>query len=198
MDLLPCRMRAFAVLLLFCELLGNAALGQKWGARLDGGPLGALAPQGTRAVVLFFVASDCPVSNRMFPEMRRLREEFAGSGVRTWFVYPNTYEKAGEVAAHQEAFDAGGEALQDPTGALVELTHAVATPEMVVLAPLGQAWKVLYAGRIDNRYVRLGVERPAATEHYGEEVLRAVLAGKEPRAAVGKPVGCAIVNPGVR
>ena len=192
-------MRVLAAFVLFFGLIsGGAAAGQSWGVRVGGEVLPELAPAGVKAVVLFFVASDCPVSNREFPEMRRLREEFAGRGVRTWFVYPNTYEKAAEIAAHQRAFDAGGEALQDPAGALVRLTHAVATPEMAVLVPAENGWRVVYAGKINNRYVRLGLERPAATEFYGEEALTAVVAGKAPKAAVGAPVGCAIVNPGVR
>lgn len=191
-------MRALAGLIVFLGCVVGGAPGQGWGVRPDGTPAKELAPPGARAVVLFFVASDCPVSNRMFPEMRRLREEFVGSGVRTWFVYPNTYEKAAEVARHQQDFDAGGDALQDPSGALVRFTHAVATPEMVVLVPAGQGWRVVYAGKIDNRYLRLGVERPAATVHYGEDALKAVVAGRAPKAAEGVPVGCAIANPGVR
>ncbi|HLI77230.1 MAG TPA: hypothetical protein VKV02_09815, partial [Acidobacteriaceae bacterium] len=75
---------------------------------------------------------------------------------------------------------------------------AVATPEMAVLVPEGQSWRAVYTGRIDNRNVRLGVERPAATEHFGEEALDAVLSGRRVIPASGEPVGCAIINPGVR
>ena len=133
-------MRTRVLLVGICALLVQmpAGSGQSWGVRPEVARLEELAPRGTRAVVLFFVASDCPVSNRMFPEMRRLRESFAGRGVRTWFVYANTNEKPAEIAAHQREFDAGGETLQDPAGALVRLSHAVATPEMTVLAPAAQ------------------------------------------------------------
>ena len=77
----------------------------------------------------------------------------------------------------------------------MELTHARATPEAVVVVRDGTLWKTVYAGRIDNRYVRLGVERPQATEHYAERVVDEVLTGRPVEAAVGNPVGCAIVNP---
>jgi hypothetical protein len=46
----------------------------RYGTTLEGKPLSQLAPAGTKAVVLFFVATECPVSNRTFPEMERLRE----------------------------------------------------------------------------------------------------------------------------
>lgn len=193
-------MRNLPFLLVLCWLFGQgpAAWAQQWGVRPDGRALQELAPAGTRAVVLFFVATDCPVSNRTFPEMRHLRERFAHQAVRVWFVYPNVGETAAGVDGHQRAFDEGGQALQDPAGALVRLTQAVATPEVAVLVPALGGWRTAYAGRIDDRYVRLGLERPAATEFFGEDAVAAVLAGKQPRAATGRPVGCAIMSQGGR
>lgn len=195
-------MRFRPLLLAFCTAACSAApsaAAQQWGVRTDGTRLTALAPAHTRAVVLFFVASDCPISNRTFPEMRRLRETFSPRSIRFWFVYPNENESAAALHAHQRSFDPGGEALQDPAGALVRLSHAVATPEIAVLVPGGsRGWRSVYSGRIDNRFVRLGLERPAATEHSGEDALLAVLAGKPPRPPAGQPVGCAIMNSGLR
>ena len=104
-----------------------------YGMRTDGRKVESLAPAGTKAVVLFFVASDCPVSNRTFPEMKRLREEFAARGVSFWFVYANAGERPEETQRHQEAYDAGGEALLDVTGALTEMSGARVTPEVSVL-----------------------------------------------------------------
>ena len=89
----------------------------------------------------------------------------------------------------------------DTAGVLTRMTGAVATPEVVVLRPVhnvvseGPRWTPVYAGRIDNRYVRLGLERPQATEHFAERVVREVLEGRPVEKAVGDPVGCAIVSP---
>lgn len=174
---------------------GLQAVGANWGVRPDGQPVVRLASAGSHAVVLFFVATDCPISNRMFPEMKRLREEFASGGVRVWFVYPDE-ETADRVREHQRTFDGGGEAVLDVEGRLTQLAGVNVTPEIAVLAPDGRGgWVTAFQGRIDNRYVRLGSERPAATEHYGEEAIRAVLAGRPPRPDLGRPVGCTIYNP---
>ena len=67
---------------------------------LNGHPVTELAPPGTRAVVLFFAASDCPVSNRYIPEIQRLTKQFEPPGVRVWFVYPNPGDNANVVRAH--------------------------------------------------------------------------------------------------
>ncbi len=61
---------------------------------VDGHPVTDLAPPGTRAVVLFFAASDCPIPNRYIPEIQRMAKQFEPSGVRVWFVYPNPGDDA--------------------------------------------------------------------------------------------------------
>lgn len=170
------------------------SLAQQFGAHLDGRALPQLAAPGASAVVFFFVASDCPVSNRTFPEMKRLRERYAAQGVRFWFVYPNATERRGEVLAHQRDYDAGGEAITDPDAALVRLTHAFVTPEAAILVPQpGGAWKAVYTGRIDDRFVRIGQERPAPTQFFVENALRALLSGQPVAPDTGTPVGCTIL-----
>jgi hypothetical protein len=178
--------------------VGVSGAGERpvYGVRVDGQRVTALGGPGTKAVALFFVASDCPISNRTFPEMKRVREEFAGRGVRFWFVYPNEGEKAAEVKAHQEAYDSGGEAMLDVSGGMVRMAGAKVTPEVSVLVPEGNGWRVVYTGRVDDRYVRIGLERPAATEHFAERALTSVLAGTPVEAATGEPVGCGIVSAG--
>ena len=168
-----------------------------YGMRTDGRKVESLAPARTKAVVLFFVASDCPVSNRTFPEMKRLREEFAPHGFSFWFVYANAGERPAETQRHQEAYDAGGEALLDVTGALAEMSGARVTPEVSVLVPHEAAWRPVYTGCVDDRYVQIGVERPQAKVHFAENALNAVLSGGHVETETGVPVGCSIVSPRV-
>lgn len=170
-----------------------------WGHTSDGSEVDQLAPADAQVLVLFFVASDCPISNRTFPEMRRLRETYAARGASFWYVYPNSNETAQSMAAHQRDYDPDGRAILAPGPEIVRLAHAYATPEIAVLKRAGATgWKVAYAGRVDNRYVRFGLERPQATERFGEDAIAAVLAGRAPKPATGTLVGCAILNPGAR
>ncbi len=168
-----------------------------FGMRPDGTPVTQLAagsPE-TKVLVLFFVASDCPISNRTFPEMRRLREEYQRRGAAFWYVYPNRGEQQQEVRTHQQAFDAGGEAVLDLSGEMTKLARARVTPEVSVLLPTpAHSWTPVYTGRIDDRYVRLGVERPAATQHFAERAVAQALRGAPVEPATGSPVGCGIIR----
>ena len=38
--------------------------------------------------MLVFLASDCPISNRYLPELKRLDAEFAKQNVAFWLIYP--------------------------------------------------------------------------------------------------------------
>lgn len=164
-----------------------------FGTGLDGRPVDQLAPLGSRAVVLFFAASDCPISNRYIPEIERLNQEFASDGVRFWWVYPNPEDTAEVVLRHDQQFNLTGHVVLDTQQRLTIMAHARITPEAAVLIPDGAGLREVYRGRIDNRYLSLGQERPSATRHDLEEAIQAVLQGRPVPASGGPAVGCSIV-----
>jgi hypothetical protein len=83
----------------------------------------------------------------------------------------------------------------DGDGRLALEAGAHITPSAAVLASDRDGkWTVAYRGRIDDRYVRIGLERARVEHHDLENAVAAVLAGKPVTPAAGAPVGCAIVN----
>ena len=158
---------------------------------LTGATVDALqAPDGTRAIVFLFTSTDCPISNRYAPEVRRIAQAFTSKGVVFRLVYPNSAEDAATIREHMAAFSYAGDAqaLRDPTHALVKFVGATVTPEAVVWA----GGRVVYRGRIDDRYVDLGVERPAPTRHDLADALTASLGGKPVPHPTTQAVGCFI------
>jgi hypothetical protein len=149
------------------------------------------AAENSRAIVFLFTSVDCPISNRYAPAVKRLHTTFAARGVSFWLVYPNPAERPDAIREHARAFDYPIHALRDPKHALVRLTQATVTPEAAVYDRGGA---LAYHGRIDNRYVSLGVERPSATEHDLEDVLSALVAGKASPKRAAPAVGCFIAD----
>jgi hypothetical protein len=190
--------RVSVSVLLACLLVGyghaQPRSGVLYGYDLHGKPIAHLANSGVQAVVIFFVATDCPISNRYVPEIDRLEKEFVGKPVAFWLVYPNATETTEGVVHHQAAFSLAGATLVRPTQWFVAQAQATITPEAAVLIPDGAAWRTVYAGRIDNRYVDIGRERPRATHHDLEDALEAVLGNRPVVAAGGPPVGCGIIS----
>jgi hypothetical protein len=158
---------------------------------LSGAPVDAMqAPAGTKAIVFIFTSTDCPISNRYAPEVRRIAEAFASKGVAFRLVYPSPSEDAKAIREHMRAYAYADafEPLRDPKQALAKFAGATVTPEAVVVA----AGKVAYRGRIDDRYVDLGRERPSPTQRDLFDALTAILAGKPAPHATTQAVGCFI------
>jgi AhpC/TSA family len=160
---------------------------------LSGTPVDALAaPAGTVAIVYLFTSTECPISNRYAPEVRRLVDAFAAQGIRFRLVYPDPADSAEAIREHVRAFAYGDrtEAFRDPDHALVKLAHATVTPEAAVFAN----GRLVYHGRIDDRFVDLGVERPAPTVHDLGDALAAIVAGRPVPHASTQAVGCYIAD----
>lgn len=195
------RRTLFGSVLVAIFLLGNAvcATAVTYGLDQNGHAVTNLGSPETRAVVLVFLASDCPISNRYLPELKRLETEFAPKNVVFWMIYPNYTETTAAVREHLSGFGVSMRILMKPTPDLMKLAPATITPESAVLTtPSGkdpnQAFSTVYLGRIDNRYVEIGRERPAATEHDLEQAVRAALSHQPAKKADGPPVGCGIVS----
>lgn len=169
----------------------------EYGYNLNGQLITRLADPGTEAVVLFFVASDCPISNRYIPEIRRLEAKYAEQHVIVWFVYPNVGETVEGVRRHEETYGPEAHVLLDPYHRLVGLTNATVTPESAVLVPEDPgalAFRSVYHGRIDDRYVEIGRERPEATRYELERALADVLEHRPVQQADGPAIGCGIMG----
>jgi AhpC/TSA family len=143
------------------------------------------------ASVFLFTSVDCPISNRYAPEVRKLYDAFSAKGVAFWLVYPNPSESVDAIRAHLKAFHYPGRALRDPKHLLASLAKVNVTPEAAVYDRRGS---LVYHGRIDDRYVSIGVERPAPTRHDVRDALTAVLAGKMPQVPMQPAVGCFIAD----
>ena len=144
---------------------------------------------GAKAIVFLFVSTDCPISNRYAPEIRRVKDKFARAGVRLWLVYADPDTSPDAIQKHLREYQLPPDALRDPQHSLVRLSQAHVTPEAAVFLPGRQ---LVYHGRIDNRYADLGKERPEATQHDLEDVLEAVVQGKPVPYPTARAVGCYI------
>lgn len=108
---------------------------EPFGVGLDGKPINQLAKPGVRVVVLFFAASDCPISNRYVPEIARLSREFSGPAL-FWWVYPNPEDKTDVIARHNREFDLHGNTVLDTQQSLLVATgslHEAADEQRIAL-----------------------------------------------------------------
>lgn len=144
-----------------------------------------------RAIVLFYVTTDCPLSNGYAPEMNRIEQTYSSRGVRFYAVQGDTTIADDEVRHHAREFAYRFPVLLDPQLTLAHFTGATVTPEAVVLSADAA---VLYLGRIDNRVEDYGKVRVQPTEFDLRDALDAILAGRPVPHPHTRALGCAITN----
>ena len=156
---------------------------------LEGKPFDLWATTAPKATVVVFTRSDCPISNRLAPEVHRLHDQFTSQGVRFYLIYVDPDESPESVRRHLEEYGYRCAALRDPEHWLVKETSATVTPEAVVF---DTDENITYRGRINDQYVDFGKARAAATTHDLADAIAATLAGEPVATPVTKAVGCYI------
>ena len=170
---------------------GRAQNSGKGVVDLDGKPVNPLRRNDGKIVVLLFVRTDCPISNRYAPAIQEMSSRFAAH-TAFYLVYPIKTETPEQIRKHLSDFGYHLEALRDPELALVHSSQVHITPEAAVFTGDG---RLLYHGRIDDWFEDFGRARPAPTTHELSEAIEAAIAGKNIATATAPAVGCFI--PGV-
>lgn len=144
-----------------------------------------------KAGVLFFISSDCPISNSYAPEIQRLCADFGTKGINCSLVYEDVGIDASSMQKHLHEYRYTGiPAVIDVRRKIASRARATVTPEAVVVDSRGE---IRYRGRIDNFYADLGKPRQQVTAHDLRDALDAVLTGRMVPHPETRALGCAIV-----
>jgi thiol-disulfide isomerase/thioredoxin len=147
--------------------------------------LSLLVAQADRPMVYVFTTTDCPISNRYAPEIERLAAKFRDRATFV-LVYPVRADTPELIREHVRKFAYSIDTLRDADHKLVKQTGVTVTPEVAVM----KGGSLVYRGRIDDRYVELGRERPKPTTRDLEDALAAVIAGRPVVTKETRAVGC--------
>jgi thiol-disulfide isomerase/thioredoxin len=144
-------------------------------------------PVAGKATVLVFVGVDCPISNRMAPELARIVAAFPK--VEFFFVYTDKSATAKSVLEHRRSFALPGSAVLDTKFAVAKFARATVTPEAALYDPSG---KLVYHGRINDTYVEHNKPSPKAAKNDLRDAISAMLVGRPIANFYVAPVGCRI------
>jgi hypothetical protein len=181
-----------AASLIFCTLLPSVGWSAEQASALDlsGLSVDPLKASPGKVVVLIFVRTDCPISNRYAPTIQRLSAQHPGK-TAFWLVYPDRAESPEAIRKHERDFGYLLPALRDVQRTLVQQSHVQITPEAAVY---DVHHRLVYHGRIDNLYEDFGRARSAATTHELEDAILAAIHGGSLAAESVPAVGCYIAD----
>ena len=182
---------------MFCGMFGcNKDVAGRLGQRpirlldLDGQPYDLWQKPGAITVVLF-TRSDCPISNRCAPEIRRLCDAYQSRGVEFYLVYVDPSEQPDAIRRHLREYQYPCQGLRDPRHTLVAHCGATTTPEAVVF---GQNRVMIYRGRVDDLYVDFGQARAEPTTHDLADAIESTLLGRSVASPRTQAIGCLIAD----
>jgi thiol-disulfide isomerase/thioredoxin len=155
---------------------------------LDGKPVDPFLAARGKVLVLIFVRTDCPISNRYAPAIQQLSAQHQDKAA-FFLVYPSRKETPEAIRKHDREFGYTLPVLRDPQHTLVKESQAQITPEAAVF---DASRRLIYHGRIDNLYEDFGHARKNATTHELADAIQAAIAGKTLSGSATPAVGCYI------
>ena len=138
----------------------------------------------SKAIVLMFIATQCPVSNAYNDRMVQLYKDYAGKKVAFVGINSNKQESVDDIKNHAKEHGFEFPILKDWNNTVADKLEASVTPEIFVL---DKHFNVLYHGRIDDSRR----ESDVASRDL-RVALDAVLDGKKVATEETKAFGCSI------
>lgn len=146
-----------------------------------------------KGFIITFTCNTCPYSVAYEDRLIALDKKYASKGFPVIAINPNNPEaKPGDsydamkVRAQEKGFTFPY--LFDDGQKIYPVFGATRTPHMYVIAKTDKGLQVKYIGAIDDNYK----DADAATKHYVEDAVNALLEGKEVEVTSTKAIGCSI------
>jgi peroxiredoxin len=144
------------------------------------------ALRGSRAIVLVFIGTDCPVGNLYAPRLIELNRDYKTKSVVFLGISSNAHDSEQDVAKYVHDMGIDFPVLKDHQNKVADSGLVERTPEVLVLDGAG---RLRYRGAIDDQYT-VGKARPTPTQNYVRDALNALLANRPVKVTATKVEGC--------
>ncbi|MDQ7818136.1 MAG: thioredoxin family protein [Melioribacteraceae bacterium] len=138
----------------------------------------------SKAIVVIFVATQCPISNDYNSRMAEVYADFKEKGIAFVGINSNKQESVEEIKNHAKDNNLSFPILKDEKNVIADKFSASVTPEVYVL---NSNFEVLYHGRIDDSRKVTEVKTKDLRKALDE-----ILGGKTVSNTKTKAFGCTI------
>ena len=140
-----------------------------------------------QALAFVFMKTQCPISNRVIPELNRLHREFSSHGIEMYAVNADTGITRATVVEHRDEFGLRMPVLFSDSDRIRTDLQPTHCPQAIVISLTGE---VLYSGAIDDRHVAAGRGSRSPQHSWLDEAMTAIVSGHPVKVARTEPVGC--------
>ncbi len=147
-------------------------------------------PEKEKIAVYIFLGEECVISQHYTLQLKELHAQFANEHIRFTGYFPNPNSTLESIQSFKEKYTLPFELKHDKVQLQMMKFGITVTPEVIIFKPSTQ--EVLYQGRIDNTYFKVGQRRRVTTTFDLKNVLESIQ--KEEKIVVKKTevIGCFI------
>lgn len=139
----------------------------------------------SKAIVLMFIATQCPVSNAYNKRYNELYKDYKEKNIAVVAINSNKQESVDEIKNHAKENGFAFPILKDVNNVIADKLDAQRTPEVYVIHPT--TLEILYHGRIDDSQRESEIKSRDLRAALDE-----ILAGKTVSVKETKAFGCTI------
>jgi thiol-disulfide isomerase/thioredoxin len=143
----------------------------------------------TKCYVLVWFSPTCPICLKSLPVLQNLQSTYQNKGVKFILISPDSSLNSNEILEFKKSTNCTTPLLVDIKQELTSVLNAKVTPQAIVVDSIGT---VVYSGKIDNLFERLGVQRRIVTKHYVKYAIESILNNTQLVERTTIPVGCII------
>ncbi len=147
--------------------------------------------QSDSLTVYVFLLDECLISQFYTLELSRLSETYKSKGVGFIGYFPNSASSTQDIQTFGKAYHLDFPLEQDYNKALTQKFEITVTPEVAVWDHRSD--RLIYRGRIDDSYVRVGKRKLHPKNHDLEDIISSWLVGKTTEQLIEtQAIGCFI------
>lgn len=140
--------------------------------------------------VYIFLHDACLISQFYTLTLDTLDREYSSEEIEFIGVFPNESSEEQDIKMFKDKYKLGFQMIKDEGQVITKRLGALVTPEVFVVNNKND--EVLYKGRIDNSYFRVGKRRTVRTSSELKDVLEALKYDREIKTQNEIAIGCFI------
>jgi len=154
------------------------------------GPQASTAPAPDQITVYIFLHEACIISQHYTLNLKEYHATYASDHLVFKGIFPNAHTDEMDMLIFRGKYELPFDMVKDEQQALTKKFDAQITPEVVVYNESQE--KILYKGRIDDTYFRVGKKRRVTTTSELKDVLEAIVNNQPIITASTEAIGCFI------
>lgn len=141
--------------------------------------------------VYIFLSETCPICQNQTLTLKELYKNYKDKGVLFVGIFPNQENSTEEtIQKFAKKYKIPFELKKDENQILTKEFAATVTPQVFLVKT--NTHKILYSGKVDNSFERIGKRRQVITEFYLKDALENLFNNESIKLPHTQPVGCLI------